>query len=90
MLHAPPLAFKPYALLCPNRTSAAAAEASRALRTKRDNRITPAMAAEIAKRPATLKAMVALIDEAGAQGAVRQGVQESGSRRPPKSAQGFV
>ena len=34
-----------------------------ALRTKRDNRITPAMAAGIADRPATLEALVALIDE---------------------------
>jgi len=34
-----------------------------ALRTKRDNRVTPAMAAGIADRPATLEALVALIDE---------------------------
>ena len=34
-----------------------------ALRTKADNRITPAMAAGIADRPATLDALVALIDE---------------------------
>ena len=34
-----------------------------ALRTKRDNRITPAMAAGIADRPATLEQLVALIDE---------------------------
>ena len=33
-----------------------------ALRTKRDNRITPAMAAGIADRPATLEALVELID----------------------------
>ena len=33
------------------------------LRTKRDNRITPAMAAGIADRPATLTELVALIDE---------------------------
>ena len=33
-----------------------------ALRTKRDNRITPAMAAGIADRPATLEQLVALID----------------------------
>ena len=34
-----------------------------ALRTKRDNRVTPAMAAGITDRPATLEALVALIDE---------------------------
>ena len=34
-----------------------------ALRTKRDNRVTPAMAAGIADRPATLEQLVALIDE---------------------------
>ena len=34
-----------------------------ALRTKRDSRITPAMAAGIADRPATLEQLVALIDE---------------------------
>ena len=33
-----------------------------ALRTKRDNRVTPAMTAGIADRPATLEALVALID----------------------------
>ena len=32
------------------------------LRTKRDNRVTPAMAAGIADRPATLEALVELID----------------------------
>ena len=34
-----------------------------ALRTKRDNRVTPAMAAGIADRPATSEALVALINE---------------------------
>lgn len=34
-----------------------------ALRTKHDNRITPAMAAGIADRPATLDELVALVDE---------------------------
>ena len=34
-----------------------------ALRTKRDNRVTPAMAAGIADRPATLEQLVVLIDE---------------------------
>ena len=33
------------------------------LRTKRNNQITPAMAAGIADRPATLAELVALIDE---------------------------